>query len=182
MANHRAAGLLAGVVCLGGVWVWAQQADPSAGRASLDLSAMTEEQKTSYAVGYIIRQRLDEERVAVDEEALIAGLRSYRGAQPPVMSPEEMGQQLSRYLGSRRGQGTQAESREQGPEQPRQNGDTQRQRQHNQRQQAPGAIDPGGLPPGYGLNLRIDDRVQSPRLDTAVPETKANTARDDADD
>lgn len=148
--------------------LYAQSNDAAdAGRSA----SMTKEQKLSYALGFVLRQRIEEAGVQIDEGALIAGFRAPFGETPPAMSPDEMESVLRTYLAEY----ARTHAQPEGDDAPKQDRPARR---------------PSGEPPilnmgrtpaqpqsGHGLNLRIDERVGPVRLDTAVPETRRNTIR-----
>lgn len=143
-------GLTVGVLAVAG---WAQS--PA---SSMNKAEMTKDQRASYALGYVLRQRLEEQGVEIDEDALVAGFRSLRGDEPPLLTPDEMREALGGVMERRRPQRTN--------------------RGGVNVERLPGAAEPAEDPRG-GIDLRIDQRIGPERLDTAVPETRRNTYRGD---
>lgn len=150
---------MTGAVVVGVQMVGAQQGD--------DRPAMSEAQRRSYAIGFLLRHRLAEQGIDVDERAFLQGFLAVESDEPPALSPEEMEAALRDLLSERRAEG---DGTRRGSGRPY---STQ------SRGMQPAEVQ-GATPPG--VNLRIDARLPSQRVDTALPTTRENTRRANDDD
>jgi len=70
----------------------------TAGNADEPTEVMTEDQKVSYTLGYMVMHRIASEGYHADVDAFTEGMRSVTGDVPPALAPDEMEAIMKRVL------------------------------------------------------------------------------------
>lgn len=134
----------------------------SPGNAEEVAPQMTEHQRISYTLGYLIRHRIAEQGYHVDVDAFTDGMHALTADTPPELSPDEMKAVMDRLLAA-----AHVHSRRAQPETQPDNTDDAH---AHDAQHRPEPL----IPSTPNMSVQINTQIPTGRIDTASEQTRIN--------
>jgi Domain amino terminal to FKBP-type peptidyl-prolyl isomerase len=131
----------------------------TSGNAEQTTEEMTEDQKVSYTLGFVVMHRIASQGYQADVDAFSAGMRSVTGDNPPELNPQEMETIMRRVLKAVEIRASRMKPQETAE------ADGHREPIVNLR--------PGNATAGQ-MTLPLNTQIPSGRIDTASPQTRIN--------
>ncbi len=168
-------GLLAAVVIAAHLTIvgCGQQSQAEPATEDPESAAWSEPQRLSYAIGYVVVRRLQERGVPFDIEQVAMGFGDAADHREPRIPVEQMEAAIARLTGRQAAKEATAEAAT--AQRAREAMAAAAEREAQRREPAPGRYD-------RGLSLRLDGKIPTGRIDTAVPTTRINALEADNPD